>query len=96
MVEVTADVEDISNKDDSFFQQFDLVVATNCAADQLVTNQYNFVIVCQKYPGFPVQQILFSAFLNRKLFNIYVTTMKMAIMKAIRRACLPKRPYHRL
>lgn len=40
MVEVTADVEDISNKDDSFFQQFDLVVATNCAADQLVTNQY--------------------------------------------------------
>ena len=40
MVEVTADVEDISNKDDSFFQQFDLVVATNCSADQLVTNQF--------------------------------------------------------
>lgn len=40
MVEVTADVESISNKDDSFFQQFDLVVATNCSADQLVTNQF--------------------------------------------------------
>jgi len=38
MVEVTADVEGISNKDDSFFQQFDLVVATNCSADHLVTN----------------------------------------------------------
>lgn len=36
MVEVTADVEGISNKDDSFFQQFDLVVVTNCSADHLI------------------------------------------------------------
>ena len=44
MVEVTADVEDISHKDDSFFQQFDLVVATNCSADQLVTNQFCYCV----------------------------------------------------
>ena len=37
MVEVTADAGDISNKDDTFFLQFDLVVATNCSSDQLVT-----------------------------------------------------------
>lgn len=36
MVQVTADSEDISNKSDSFFKDFDLVVATNCSADQLV------------------------------------------------------------
>ena len=36
MVQVTADTEDISNKHDSFFLDFDLVVATNCSADQLV------------------------------------------------------------
>jgi len=36
MVQVTADSEDISNKNDSFFKDFDLVVATNCSADQLV------------------------------------------------------------
>jgi len=36
MVQVTADTEDISKKSDTFFQQFDLVVATNCTADQLI------------------------------------------------------------
>lgn len=36
MVQVTADSEDISNKTDSFFKDFDLVVATNCSADQLI------------------------------------------------------------
>lgn len=36
MVQVTADTADISNKHDSFFQNFDLVVVTNCSADQLI------------------------------------------------------------
>ena len=42
MVQVTADSEDISNKTDSFFKDFDLVVATNCSADQLVGSKKLF------------------------------------------------------
>ena len=38
MVQVTADSEDISKKSDDFFKNFDLVVATDCSADQLVSN----------------------------------------------------------
>ena len=44
MVQVTADSEDISNKTDSFFKDFDLVVATNCSADQLVGSK-NFLTI---------------------------------------------------
>lgn len=36
MVQVTADSEDISKKSDDFFKNFDLVVATDCSADQLI------------------------------------------------------------
>ena len=87
MVEVTADVEDISNKDDSFFQQFDLVVATNCSADQLVTTQFCDCVSEIPTAGVSVQPILFSTFLNRKLFYNYVTTMKMAAETSLRK-CL--------
>ena len=87
MVEVTADVEDISNKDDSFFQQFDLVVATNCSADQLVTTQFCDCVSEIPMAGVSVQPILFSTFLNRKLFYNYVTTMKMAAETSLRK-CL--------
>lgn len=36
MVRVTADCAYISDKTDSFFESFDLVVATNCSTDQLI------------------------------------------------------------
>ncbi|KAK2560347.1 SUMO-activating enzyme subunit 1 [Acropora cervicornis] len=36
MVQVTADCGYISDKADSFFKSFDLVVATNCSTDQLI------------------------------------------------------------
>ena len=45
MVQVTADSEDISNKSDSFFKDFDLVVATNCSADQLVGSKKLFLYI---------------------------------------------------
>ncbi|PFX20717.1 SUMO-activating enzyme subunit 1 [Stylophora pistillata] len=35
MVQVKADSEDISKKSDEFYRDFDLVVATDCSADQL-------------------------------------------------------------
>lgn len=38
MVQVKADSEDISKKSDEFYRDFDLVVATDCSADQLVSN----------------------------------------------------------
>nr|XP_058952031.1 SUMO-activating enzyme subunit 1-like [Pocillopora verrucosa] len=36
MVQVTADSEDISKKSDDFLKNFDLVIATDCSADQLI------------------------------------------------------------
>lgn len=44
MVQVTADSEDISKKSDIFFKDFDLVVATDCSADQLVGTPQKTVI----------------------------------------------------
>lgn len=36
MVQITADSEDIADKPDTFFEQFDVICATECPVEQLI------------------------------------------------------------
>ena len=56
MVQVNADSEDISKKSDDFFKGFDLVVATDCSADQLVSDFY--ILHSDKHRGSQLPELI--------------------------------------